>query len=197
MGQSISSETPSAAPESYGDEADVFFDSDESDDGLFGDTPAVDDEITDDEFEALLDELSGTSQPSSSPSKAAPPPSSSTTPEASAAGESYISDDEFESLLDEIHGKGAGPSVAAASANNTSNIASSSSVMSSVSSGGDMISDDEFESLLDELHGKGAAPTQKNTGKVASAPASSPRPRQPRLLKRREQLQLKLLLVVR
>lgn len=60
--------------------------------------PAAGDEITDDEFEQLLDSLHG-----SSPVSAAPAPASA--PAAAPAGDE-ITDREFESLLDQLHGKG-------------------------------------------------------------------------------------------
>ena len=105
------------------------------------------DEITEDEFEKLLDELHGTSKP---PASSAP----ETTQSAGSDGD--ITDDEFESLLDELHGKGqfAVDSPAAPSAP----VASSSQSTASGSSDTDEISDDEFESLLDELHGSGKGP---------------------------------------
>ncbi len=55
------------------------------------------DDITEDEFEALLDELHGKGQHSGAPA-----------PKAASAGKAdeEISEDEFEALLDEIHGKG-------------------------------------------------------------------------------------------
>ncbi|WP_246771636.1 Hpt domain-containing protein, partial [Pseudomonas syringae] len=61
--------------------------------------PAAGDEITDDEFEQLLDSLHG-----SSPVSAAP----ATAPAAVAAAPAgdEITDQEFESLLDQLHGKG-------------------------------------------------------------------------------------------
>ena len=59
------------------------------------------DEMTEDEFEALLDELHGSSPQAEQP--AAPAPSA---PE-NASSSDEISDDEFESLLDELHGQGA------------------------------------------------------------------------------------------
>ncbi|MCF5601398.1 chemotaxis protein CheA [Pseudomonas syringae] len=57
------------------------------------------DEITDDEFEQLLDSLHGSNPVSAAPA-AAPAPA------ASAASGDEITDQEFESLLDQLHGKG-------------------------------------------------------------------------------------------
>ena len=110
------------------------------------------DDITEDEFEALLDELHGKGKHSSTAKSG----------ESSAGDE--INDDEFEALLDELHGKGrhAGvpdkpsPAEPAAVAGKDS---------------GDEINDDEFEALLDELHGKG-----KHTGAPASAKPAAKKP---------------------
>ncbi|MCW4455184.1 chemotaxis protein CheA [Flavobacterium sp. MXW15] len=55
--------------------------------------------ISDDEFEALLDQLHGSAAPSAKPAP---------TPTPAAAGDDLISDDEFEALLDQLHG-GAAP----------------------------------------------------------------------------------------
>jgi two-component system chemotaxis sensor kinase CheA len=110
------------------------------------------DDMSEDEFERLLDELHGGGSPSSTPAPV-------TTAPASADSGNDISDDEFESLLDELHGQGAFSS----DVNN-----SSSSVTNSSS---DEIDDDEFESLLDELHGKGNAP---KISEAASSPAPTP-----------------------
>ncbi|OOC11360.1 chemotaxis protein CheA [Thioalkalivibrio halophilus] len=70
------------------------------------------DEITDDEFEALLDSLHG-DQP---PKPVDPGTAAESAPEVAAAdggdaggGDDEITDDEFESLLDELQAKGAGP----------------------------------------------------------------------------------------
>ena len=97
------------------------------------------DEMSEDEFERLLDELHG----SGSPSSAAAESVTDVSPTFSNSDD--ISDDEFESLLDELHGEGA-----------FSADISHSNTPSSTSS--DEINDDDFESLLDELHGKGNAP---------------------------------------
>ncbi|PBJ10642.1 chemotaxis protein CheA [Pseudomonas sp. ACN5] len=116
-------------------------------------TPASDaaasDEITDAEFESLLDQLHGKGQFAVDAITQAP-----AAPEApKASGDSSdITDDEFEALLDQLHGKGNFAVEALESA-----IASvpAPAAPSAVAAGSDLISDHEFEALLDELHGKG------------------------------------------
>ena len=121
------------------------------------------DEMTEDEFERLLDELHGNSG-SPSANVTPTPPSDSTKKSVMSSDSDEISDDEFESLLDELHGQGA-----------FSADVSSSPSPSNVSS--DEIDDAEFESLLDELHGKGNAPkATANTPPVEKAPAAQPAP---------------------
>jgi two-component system chemotaxis sensor kinase CheA len=95
-------------------------------------------DITDSEFEQLLDALHD--EPKA--------------PAAASSGDE-ITDDEFESLLDQLHGKGqfAAPAAAAAPAAPVS--APPASEAPAASAGGDEITDDEFEALLDQLHGKG------------------------------------------
>ncbi|MGI3131135.1 chemotaxis protein CheA [Halopseudomonas pachastrellae] len=102
-------------------------------------------DITDDEFEQLLDALHGDGgSPSAVPAVAGP-----------AGGSDDITDDEFEALLDQLHGSGNAPAAVSASA--------------PAESASDDISDDEFEALLDELHGKGSAPGQQSAGPAAAA----------------------------
>ena len=113
------------------------------------------DEMSEDEFERLLDELHGSGSVSATPAptpieKIPDSPSNSSTDGSS----DEISDDEFESLLDELHGQGAFSVDAAATNNNTLNASS------------DDIDDLEFEKLLDELHGKGNAPKAVETSIV-------------------------------
>lgn len=88
------------------------------------------DEITEAEFDALLDELHEKS-------------GSTVTAPAATVESADISEDEFESLLDELHGIG------------KHSMAAASEVKTATPSATDDIDDDEFESLLDELHGKG------------------------------------------
>ena len=140
------------------------------------------DEITDDEFEALLDELHGSSSPSPSKNVKKPlaKPAATDIP---AAGAGDISDDEFEALLDELHGKGGFKVDAAAPAPNTKEVSMQSVDASSSheDSNDDEISDDEFEALLDNLHGKGKAPriaeqnqTQNTPSAVTKAKTANP-----------------------
>lgn len=113
-------------------------------------SPPADGDITDDEFNRLLDAISdipADSQPDNATSKTA----------------DIIDDDEFEALLDELHGQGKGPG--------SSRVEPSETIPSQ--SGSDDIADDEFEALLDELHGKGRGP---GSAPAASAPASQEPP---------------------
>ncbi|MGV6393911.1 chemotaxis protein CheA [Pseudomonas caspiana] len=122
---------------------------------------AASDDITDTEFEALLDSLNAAKEqaaPASAPVAAA----------ASAASSDEITDSEFESLLDQLHGKGqfaadvkAAPAAAPVAA-------------AGKAESGD-ITDDEFEALLDQLHGKGSFdPDAATAAPVAVAPAAAP-----------------------
>jgi two-component system chemotaxis sensor kinase CheA len=107
------------------------------------------DEMSEDEFERLLDELHGSGSVSSSPTITSDKPSeidNNSYSTSNDGGSDEISDDEFESLLDELHGQGAF-SVDVTDSNSPDVINTS-----------DEIDDIEFEKLLDELHGKGNAP---------------------------------------
>ncbi|MCO3916032.1 chemotaxis protein CheA [Pseudomonas aeruginosa] len=122
-------------------------------------------DITDDEFEQLLDALQGDEAPASAVAEASAAP----------AGDE-ISDAEFEALLDQLHGKGkfVPPAVSAAPAQ-----VPAEAVEPAAAAAGDDISDDEFEALLDELHGKGKfgdVPEAAGTpaAPAAAAPAAAP-----------------------
>ncbi|WP_286265454.1 chemotaxis protein CheA [Thalassotalea atypica] len=124
------------------------------------DTSASDgDEMTEDEFERLLDELHG---PSGGPSATKTPETTGTS-----SSSDEISDDEFESLLDELHGQGAF----------SANVSGGASAQPAPSS--DEINDLEFEELLDQLHGKGNAPkasSKVEPEKSAPTPVESAKP---------------------
>lgn len=119
-----------------------------------------DGDITDDEFEQLLDAIA-------EPEKTTPV-ASTVTP---SSGDE-ITDDEFENLLDQLHGKGKGPAGAAEKTASTSNspVSGSSAPTSASASGSDEISEDEFEALLDQLHGKGKSPGVVNSPKATHSP---------------------------
>ncbi|NER64241.1 chemotaxis protein CheA, partial [Pseudomonas sp. MAFF212427] len=98
-------------------------------------------DITDSEFEQLLDSLNAAKAEAEAPAPVA----------AEAASSDEITDAEFESLLDQLHGKGQfAPDSVGAVASAPAAVAASGAAPAS----GD-ITDDEFEALLDQLHGKG------------------------------------------
>ncbi|BAN49710.1 chemotaxis protein CheA [Metapseudomonas resinovorans] len=113
-------------------------------------------DITDSEFEQLLDALAD---------------NASAEAEAPATADDEITDDEFEALLDQLHGKG--KSVAAVEPEAAIAVHAP-AVALATAGGGDEISDDEFEDLLDQLHGKGKFNGAAEP--VASAPVAAPAP---------------------
>ncbi|EGR4262760.1 chemotaxis protein CheA [Vibrio cholerae] len=143
------------------------------------------DDINEDEFEKLLDELHGKGKapgaqspqaPASAPAKAASVTNSDLNGD--------ITDDEFEKLLDQLHGKGKGPSIetAAPAAPVTPSTPKATetpkpAAAKSAPGGDDLMTDEEFEKLLDELHGSGKGPSVEElemaTRPVASSPVSS------------------------
>lgn len=118
-------------------------------------------DISDQEFEALLDVLDdGAAGGAAAPAPAAPAGDSDT-----------ISEDEFENLLDELHGAGGSPTAAPAAAAPAAPAAGE--------NGSDLITDDEFERLLDEMHGEGGSPTAPQAPAAAAPtppPAVAPEP---------------------
>ncbi|AKT29872.1 chemotaxis protein CheA [Pseudomonas syringae pv. actinidiae] len=121
---------------------------------------AAGDDITDDEFEQLLDSLHG-SNPVSVP--AAPVAAA-----VAASASDEITDQEFESLLDQLHGKGKfAADVAAAPV-------PAPAAQSSKAAPGDEITDDEFEALLDQLHGKGSFDSAVAAPVAAAVAAKAP-----------------------
>lgn len=127
-------------------------------------------DITDDEFERLLDALE-------EEKAGAPVASESNEPSGGDGGSGDdISDDEFEALLDQLHGKGqfSGPPETGKSDNDQKEAPAGKAdgdEAQNSKGGDDLISDDEFERLLDDLHGKGGSPTA-DTAKTSPAPAA-------------------------
>jgi two-component system chemotaxis sensor kinase CheA len=117
-------------------------------------------DITDNEFEQLLDSLNAVKAQAEAPAAAAAP-----APTATDAASDEITDAEFESLLDQLHGKGqfAADAVTPVAAKPAAPAAGDSSD----------ITDDEFEALLDQLHGKGNFAVDALESAIASAPAAT------------------------
>ncbi|MCX9527226.1 chemotaxis protein CheA [Vibrio cholerae] len=143
------------------------------------------DDINEDEFEKLLDELHGKGKAPGAQSPQAPasaPAKAASVTNSDLSGD--ITDDEFEKLLDQLHGKGKGPSIetAAPAAPVTPSTPKATetpkpAAAKSAPGGDDLMTDEEFEKLLDELHGSGKGPSVEElemvTRPVASSPVSS------------------------
>ncbi|MFL7962246.1 chemotaxis protein CheA [Pseudomonas kielensis] len=114
-------------------------------------------DITDNEFEQLLDSLNTVKAQAEAPAAQVAPAA-----QAAGAGSDEITDAEFESLLDQLHGKGqfAPDAVVPPTAPAAPKAAGDSSD----------ITDDEFEALLDQLHGKGTFAVDALDSAIASAP---------------------------
>lgn len=133
------------------------------------------DNITEDEFENLLDELHGKGKFSGKPKAA------KSAADAQPAGDSEdITEEEFDALLDDIHGKGKFDS---------SKVAGKTAPQAAASpppASDDDITEEEFDALLDQIHGKGkfdpskakaAEPVKKADPPAAKAkPAAKPKP---------------------
>jgi two-component system chemotaxis sensor kinase CheA len=125
-----------------------------------GSAEAPGDDISDQEFEALLDALDGDSSAEGSGDVSG------------RSGEvtgDDISDDEFERLLDDLHGQGQHGGVPA-----DGSAAAGGGETGGADPNSGLIGDDEFEHLLDELHGKGRGPSKGAEPAVDPAPARQP-----------------------
>lgn len=129
------------------------------------------DDITEDEFEKLLDELhgKGVAPNLNSTPEVSKPVAPAPTSVVEAGGD--ITDDEFEKLLDELHGSGQSPSNSATTP--STDIKSVDEVLSGDS---DLMSDDEFDKLLDQLHGSGKGPTDEELAQAVQPAASIAKP---------------------
>lgn len=123
-----------------------------------------DDEITEDEFEALLDQLHGPGKHAGVPSQEAAISDRNTSDSAAKPGSDEITEEEFDALLDELHGKGRHGGIP------KSDVAAPAAPQpSKAPNAPDEITEDEFDALLDELHGKG-----KHGGVPKQAGAAKP-----------------------
>jgi two-component system chemotaxis sensor kinase CheA len=140
------------------------------------------DEITEDEFEKLLDELHGKGGAPGAKAEAAASAPASVEPAAESGDD--ITDDEFEKLLDELHGKGGAPGLSSAGSEKPSTPAtpSAAGAGNSGASGGaddDLMTDDEFEKLLDQLHGSGKGPSAEELDMATRPAVAKPADSQP------------------
>jgi two-component system chemotaxis sensor kinase CheA len=129
-----------------------------------GANPEESEDITDDEFELLLDALDGDAAKAEAPAAEGlgfddddvffdvsdEPAAAETSDE--------ITEDEFEALLDQIHGSGKSATPAASAATDNNATTNSAAEAPAASGSDDLITDSEFEDLLDRLHGKGQNP---------------------------------------
>ncbi|WP_397449061.1 chemotaxis protein CheA [Pseudomonas sp. NA-150] len=127
-------------------------------------------DITDSEFEQLLDSLNAVKAQAAAGVVALSVAEPASIYAGGATGADPTSDDisdaEFESLLDQLHGKGQFAADAAPVA----------PVVSAAAPASNEITDDEFEALLDQLHGKGSfvADALESTTAVAVAAPVAP-----------------------
>ncbi|MBU2911554.1 chemotaxis protein CheA [Vibrio splendidus] len=128
------------------------------------------DDISEDEFERLLDELHGKGGSPTASSVPTPPPAPVAPQPVAESGD--ITDDEFEKLLDELHGAGKSPT--AVGSPPPPPPAPSSAPVSAMSEGDDLMSDEEFEKLLDQLHGSGNGPTIEELDAATKPAAAKP-----------------------
>ncbi len=184
------------------------------------DVPAGD--ITDDEFEGLLDALddlgedpkaaSEAAPAPAAPAPAAPAPATLAPAAAAASNTDEITEDEFDALLDQLHGSGKGPGTKEGEEAAPVKAEAPEVVTPASDPASQNISESEFEDLLDKLHGKGNGPTDKaleggdeavassspeskpepsvappvKPAPVASAPAAAPKPASPAAAKKAE-----------
>lgn len=136
-------------------------------------------DITDEEFERLLDALDDEKKGGAATgASAGKEDAGSGAAVGSAADSGDITDDEFEALLDELHGKGQFSGKAAedalpASEASEDSVITEASAESAGSAGDDTITDDEFEALLDQLHGKGKSPAETAAASTSTAKPDS------------------------
>ena len=140
-------------------------------------------DITDSEFNVLLDALDG--KEAVAPAEAVASDDDDDLfgmdDDDSAAESDDISEDEFEALLDQLHGSGqidTSQNTDDGDSKTEAPTATSDSKPAEQAVQSDEISDDEFESLLDDLHGEGKIDTSKATNSEPAA-AVTPEPEKP------------------
>ena len=125
-------------------------------------------EMSDDEFEALLDNIHGGGAPGKSTEK--------TEPAKTSDDSSEMTDDDFEALLDQLHGEGKGPTDKSKDIPEEKTEEKPAPKADAGGKSSDIMTDDDFDSLLDELHGKGKGPGEAQTEKPAEDSKPEPKP---------------------
>lgn len=133
--------------------------------------PPAEGDITDDEFEALLDAIDGKAPEQPAPTQAA-------------TGDEDITEEEFDALLDQLHGKGKFNPAELPHEEPTPPAKEESNKSASSSGGDEDITEEEFDALLDQLHGKGqfnpaAVTPSADTDKPAATVAKPAPPAKP------------------
>ncbi len=171
-----------------------------------GTAPSPDDDLTDQEFQQLLDAAAGGDSASGAAAETAngepaEPAEAAEAAEAEEPASDDITDDEFEALLDQLHGKGQFGAVnkeeAATPPPKKAEESAAAPPAAESEAEPEEITDDEFEALLDELHGQGQfggvpgegaekpadkpdqAATKPKASKPANKPPSKPKPAKP------------------
>lgn len=138
-----------------------------------GEFVAGGEEITDEEFDELLDALQGKT---ASAGKEGQNQALDQADEAEEIDDGDIGDDEFEALLDSLHGTGAGPQSSGTPKAAGKKEESKAEVVKEAAKT-DEITDDEFEDLLDNMHGKGKAPQNAGMSGPAAAKNETEKPK--------------------
>jgi two-component system chemotaxis sensor kinase CheA len=123
-------------------------------------TQSTSDEISDEEFESLLNDLHGNGNDTANTDNK---PASGSYEENKKNDE--ISEDEFEALLDNLHGKGAFSATPVSVEQDDTNAGSAVSSYEQ-NKKDEEISEDEFEALLDDLHGPGQSASSALSKKI-------------------------------
>lgn len=160
-------------------------------------------DITDDEFDALLDAMDEKKKSDVAPAvssdsnditddefesllddlhgkgkhgggKPEDAPEDSKEPEKTVNDE-LMTDDEFDSILDQMHGKGKGPT--ADSDVTTSDGKGEKEKAGKDAAGNEIITDNEFDDILDQMHGKGKGPTAGASKAKAAVEKAEPAPK--------------------
>lgn len=153
-------------------------------------TSAESEDITDDEFEQLLNALDGDEAKAESVTEESADLDDdgvfldvSSSDSASTEESDEITEDEFEALLDQIHGPGKSATTTDTADTGSEDVAAATDPVTPAGSD-DLITDSEFEDLLDRLHGKGNNPAatvdQPEPPKAEAPKAETPKAEAPK-----------------